>query len=293
VIALENKNPQFAVGAVSGSSIVVCTVALGACLWIGARARNSGAFQLQAPVKKQCLVLMLSAIFPLAIPFFGFNLLLGAFGAIYYLGFLIYSLTANQGISDKTDEDLEQGTTEEVPVKKGVMYLILGGVLIFIFSKPFITSVVNIAAKLKVNPMLLAFFLAPIASEMPEILESISLSRKGSAQNINIAFSNLVGGTITKTTLLCGILSWYGVIKEFEFVSPNYSVSLTLLAICAIAASSIGYFFHKQTHWHGLMLFVCFVLCGSLQYYFNYYPIAATLAPPSVEVTSASVQNVV
>lgn len=43
------------------------------------------------------------------------------------------------------------------------------------------------------------------ASEMPEILESISLSRKGRSQSINIAFSNLVGGTITKTTLLCGV----------------------------------------------------------------------------------------
>jgi Ca2+/Na+ antiporter len=56
-----------------------------------------------------------------------------------------------------------------------------------------------------VNAILLAFFLAPIASEMPEILESISLSRKGNTQNINIAYSNLVGGTITKTTLLLGV----------------------------------------------------------------------------------------
>jgi Ca2+/Na+ antiporter len=56
-----------------------------------------------------------------------------------------------------------------------------------------------------VNAILLAFFLAPIASEMPEILESISLSRKGNTQNINIAYSNLIGGTITKTTLLLGV----------------------------------------------------------------------------------------
>jgi len=40
VTALSSNNPRFAVGAVSGSSIVVCTVALGFCLWIGATAKK-------------------------------------------------------------------------------------------------------------------------------------------------------------------------------------------------------------------------------------------------------------
>jgi Ca2+/Na+ antiporter len=35
ITALASSNPRFAVGAVSGSTIVVCTVALGACLYIG------------------------------------------------------------------------------------------------------------------------------------------------------------------------------------------------------------------------------------------------------------------
>ena len=59
------------------------------------------------------------------------------------------------------------------------------------------------------------------ASEAPEILESISLSRKGNSQNINIAFSNLVGGTITKTTLLCGVR-----IPSLTFPLPFISPSL-------------------------------------------------------------------
>ena len=91
------------------------------------------------------------------------------------------------------------------PIWKGAAYLVVGGSMIFTFSSPFIGSVVETARVWEVNPILLAFFLAPIASEAPEILESISLSRKGNPQSINIAFSNLVGGTITKTTLLTGV----------------------------------------------------------------------------------------
>ena len=94
---------------------------------------------------------------------------------------------------------------EEVSTMKGVGFLVTGGFLIVAFSAPFINSVVAAASILDVNPILLAFFLAPVASEAPEILESISLSRKGNSQSINIAYSNLVGGTITKTTLLVGL----------------------------------------------------------------------------------------
>ena len=103
---------------------------------------------------------------------------------------------------------IEEDDEEEESVLKGALYLLAGGILIVIFSTPFISSVVEIATYWSLTPMLLAFFLAPVASEMPEILESISLSRKGNMQNINIAFSNMVGGTITKTTLLCSVSSF-------------------------------------------------------------------------------------
>lgn len=52
---------------------------------------------------------------------------------------------------------------EDVPVSKGIGYLIVGGVLIVLCSGPFINCVVSFASYLKVNPILLAFFLAPIA----------------------------------------------------------------------------------------------------------------------------------
>ena len=104
-------------------------------------------------------------------------------------------------------EDDEDEEDEDESTVKGALYLLAGGILIILFSSPFITSIVEISKLLKVNPSLLAFFLAPVASEAPEILESITLSRKGKIQSINIAYSNLIGGTITKTTLLCGVSS--------------------------------------------------------------------------------------
>jgi len=223
VTALQSNNPRFAVGAVSGSSIVVCTVALGTCLWIGASARKSGQVSLQPAVKKQCTILGASILVTALIAVTGFSLLCGFLGVGYYLFFMYYSLKHKPEDEQLEDEkrDEESGeieeTEEEPNVTRGIGYLLVGGTMILVFSSPFINAVVEIASIWKVNPILLAFFLAPIASEAPEILESVSLSRKGNAQSINIAYSNLVGGTVTKTTLLVGIFCFFGITKGFAW----------------------------------------------------------------------------
>jgi cation:H+ antiporter len=271
VTALSSGNPRFAVGAVSGSSIVVCTVALGVCLWIGASTRKSGVIQLQPAVKKQCVILASSLVVTTSIAVTGFTVVCGLAGVAFYMWFIFSSLQDQPEESKEHDEeagdDVEE-MEEELPTSKGVMFLVVGGGLIVIFSSPFINSVVEAAAIMHVNPILLAFFLAPIASEAPEILESISLSRKGNAQSINIAYSNLIGGTITKTTLLCGIFCFFGVWKGFIW-EQSYSLSLVLLSVCAACAAGIGTMFHQQTKWHGLALLLLFVVTGAIQFFTN------------------------
>jgi len=275
ITALNSDNPNFAVGAVAGSTIVVCTIALGACLWIGAKARKSGLILLQPAVKRQCTILGASTLITATIALTGFTIVCGVAGVLYYMWFLYYSLQHKEPESDPETKqhDEELGLTEdeeeEEPVTKGFGFLVLGGLLIVLCSSPFINSVVEVASLMEVNPILLAFFLAPVASEAPEILESISLSRKGNAQSINIAYSNLVGGTITKTTLLCGIFCFFGVYKGFTWESPSYTLSMSMLIFSAACAAGVGALFQHQSKWHGLLLFAVFIVMGTLQYVTN------------------------
>lgn len=46
ITALESKNPNFAVGAISGSVIVVCTIAVGLVVLIGGKARQENTIYL-------------------------------------------------------------------------------------------------------------------------------------------------------------------------------------------------------------------------------------------------------
>lgn len=221
------------------------------------------------------------------IPVIGdYSMFAGVVGVGLYLAFLVYSFQGSKAVEhhhtvadeDETkqnddhadnhsDGDNSDDEEEQPPVAKGVLYLVVGGTLIFLFADNFIDSVVVIASSLQVSPTLLAFFLAPVASEAPEILESIQLSRKGVSQHINIAFSNLIGGTITKTTLLFGIFNFYGVSRSFVYESPQYSVSLLLLSLCAGVAGATGAFMREIPVTRGYMMFGLFGLTGLIQYY--------------------------
>jgi Ca2+/Na+ antiporter len=118
------------VGAMAGSTIVVSTVALGACLYISSKARGLKPFTLQISVsdptsqnyknkpnltrsflkvKKQCFILVGSVIVPMMTILFGFSIFVAWLGILLYCGFLYYSLQAApaQQNDKKEDVDLE------------------------------------------------------------------------------------------------------------------------------------------------------------------------------------------
>ncbi|KAL0489647.1 antiporter CaxA [Acrasis kona] len=291
ITALESNSPSFAVGAISGSVIVVCTVAVGSCVYIGAKSRETGTIHLQPGVRRQAHILGGSLIVITSALIFGFQYWIGILGVTYYVGFLCWTIfhrTASTPstaivhkspsvesqtsivIEDVAKEHESDDDEEEQPTWKGVAYLLAGAILIYSCSEPFISSVVNIGKGVGLSPVTLAFFFAPIASEAPEILESISLSRKGKTQSINIAFSNLVGGTLSKTTLLLGILCFYAQNRGYTWVSPTYTVSMSLVLLCALSSAAFG-FSEKHSAGRGLMLAALFFFCGIVQCLLSYH----------------------
>jgi len=275
ITSLNSGDARFAVGAMSGSTVVVCTVALGACLWIGSSAKRNGEITLQPAVKNQCKILGVSTLITFIVAVTGYTVVCGVAGVGFYLWFMWNSIQKQPEESKGHDLEAQEEDEEEEaerPISHGFFYLVAGGLLIIIFSEPFINAVVSTAKLFEVNPLLPAFFLAPIASEAPEILESISLSRKGNLQSINIAYSNLVGGTVTKTTLLLGILCFFGVGKELEWSYPSFTISIFMMIFAANMAAGIGCMFPTQNKWHGAILFGVFAATALLQYFINSSP---------------------
>jgi Ca2+/Na+ antiporter len=287
ITALETGQPHFAMGAISGSVIVVSTIAVGACVYIGANARKNQTIFLFPDVRKQAFLLGSSLLVLVCVLLFGFKKWIGYFGLGFYSLFILWTLFHKSSVSSAAPSDLahDHAHMTSIPLEKhdesdeeeenqstwkGVAYLIAGGLIIYICSEPFINCVVAIGKGLGIAPLALAFFFGPIASEAPEILESVSLSRKGKTQNINIAFSNLVGGTISKTTLLLGIFCLYSVDRGYQWVDPTYSVSLFLVLLCAGAAAAFGLAAeHKAIK--GVLLMTLFLFCATTQFTVSYF----------------------
>lgn len=259
-------------------------------------------------MRKQCLILLGSTVIPILVATIGFNMITGVLGIAYYLAFLVFSLArgddadggGDSATLKKTDDieaqppidpDGDPPHGEEfahdgapASLAYGCGLLLLGALLIVCFSTPFIDAVGAAAERFEINSVLLAFFLAPVASEMPEILESVSLSRRGRTQSINIAFSNLVGGTITKTTLLCAVFCFFGVSSGFAWESPSYTISLALLVLSAAAASLIGAVVTRPTKLHGALLLLLFSVAGVIQYVINGRAVSEEIAVPVIKL---------
>ena len=56
---------------------------------------------------------------------------------------------------------------------------------------------------------------------------------------------------------------------KFQWESPTYTISLSLLIICAAASAAIGALLNVQTKYHGMALLGLFVVVGFIQYFNN------------------------
>eukprot|EP01027_Heterolobosea_sp_BB2_P006643 GEZU01010014.1.p1 GENE.GEZU01010014.1~~GEZU01010014.1.p1 ORF type:complete len:229 (-),score=26.84 GEZU01010014.1:408-1094(-) len=97
ITALESGNPNFAVGAISGSVIVVCTIAVGACIYFGGIAHRSQTVSLFLGVRRQAYVLGASLAVIALVLMFGFVAEIGFLGIMAYLGFIAYTLLPKFG----------------------------------------------------------------------------------------------------------------------------------------------------------------------------------------------------
>jgi len=284
ISALNSGNIDIAIGAMSGSVIVVSTIAVGIALFIGASARRTKSVEFEPAVRQQALALGISLV-PVALMIvIGFSLILGIFGILEYMGFAWFFLRSKEQLEHEIEDDLrasslenavaEDSDDEEVhkntPVWHGAAYLIVGGVIFAVFSDFFIDAVTAIGVAWRINAVMLAFFLAPIASEAPEILEAIQLSRKGRTKSINVAFSNLMGGTVSKTTLLLGILHLYGALVPHAWITPIYPVSIACVVICCAFTAWLGHHFQRHPAVHGLYLLVPYLFSAAIQGYLSF-----------------------
>ncbi len=90
-------------------------------------------------------------------------------------------------------------------VKKGIIYLLIGGISLIFITKYFIISVINTAEILGVPTLLITVLLTPLAGELGENLIAVKLIST-SPSDATTAIINFMGSKLENMTLLLSII---------------------------------------------------------------------------------------
>ncbi|WP_120513105.1 calcium/sodium antiporter [Photobacterium salinisoli] len=125
-------------------------------------------------------------------------LLIGFFGLI---GWSIYSALKGKGdtLEAETESELK---AHEMPLKKAVMWLFIGLVLLVVSSRILVWGAVTIAQSLGVSDLIIGLTIVALGTSLPELAASVAAARKGEH---DIAIGNVVGSNMFNILAVIGI----------------------------------------------------------------------------------------
>lgn len=132
-----------------------------------------------------------------------------------------------------------KGNRVSLPKKKfirGIIFLTLGAIIIFIVSEPFVDAMINLAKLLKVSPVSIAIILGPLASEMPEkITAYITVIRNGRLAEISVC--NFLGSKVNHNSLLLGTIPLIAFLQGQGIVTNIITYPFMVMTVLTIFAS--------------------------------------------------------
>ncbi|MEL6115017.1 calcium/sodium antiporter [Photobacterium sp. SP02] len=125
-------------------------------------------------------------------------LLIGFFGLI---GWSIYSALRGKGdaLEAETESELK---AHAMPLKKAVMWLLIGLVLLVVSSRILVWGAVSIAQSLGVSDLIIGLTIVALGTSLPELAASVAAARKGEH---DIAIGNVVGSNMFNILAVIGI----------------------------------------------------------------------------------------
>lgn len=197
--------PDLALGNVIGSNIANIGLILGLTILISTISVQKGFYKIDWPV------MMIASI--LLYVFIAFDGELQRYEGVilfsFLLIFLIYLLKFQKPavVDELTEDDVE------LPLYKGVLLLILGGIALWAGSELLINGAVSIAEKYQVSERIIGITIVSVGTSIPELAASIiAVLKKEKA----ISLGNLIGSNVFNILAVLGITSIITPIKVLD-----------------------------------------------------------------------------
>lgn len=252
ITAALNGNAGITIGNIVGSNILNILIILGITAGITNVAIQKSTLYYEIPFMTGITLLFLVfGVTDSAITF--------AEGVIFLLLFLLF--LAYLFVMSKKGTIEEEEEEKDIPVWKGIIFIVIGGLLVVKGSDFTVSGASEIARFLGMSERLIGLTIVAFGTSLPELVTSVTAARKG---NAGIAIGNIVGSNIfnilfivgmtalicvvpfeskflidTAIAAFCGVLLWFGTVKHKELRKPCGIVMLVGYAIYLVYLLSL------------------------------------------------------
>ncbi len=231
-LAAMQGNPGLALGNGYGSNIANIAMILGITAIISPITVHSQI------IKKELPILTAVTLFALFQIYDGELSRIDAIGLLAVF-FLIMGWSIYQGIQNRSDSLGQEFDAElekhPMSFKKGIIWVVVGLILLIVSSRMLVWGAVNIAHSLGVSDLIIGLTIVAVGTSLPELASSIIAARKGED---DIALGNVIGSNLFNTTTVIGIA---GAIQPMSIPSEILIRDWPVMALLTLAIFILGY----------------------------------------------------
>jgi cation:H+ antiporter len=258
-IAAMEGNPALALGNALGSNIVNIALILGVTAIVAPITVNSKIVKKEIPL---LLLIVLASGYLL----FDNTLTLGE-GIVLISGFftlIAWSIvSAFRGRGDTLEAEMNNELIEhEMSLKAGIIWLIIGLVLLIASSRLLVWGAVGVAHEFGVSDLIIGLTIVALGTSLPELAASVIAARKGEH---DIAIGNVVGSNMFNILAVIGIATIIAPMNGIPAEVLNRDWIVMLILTIALLVMSYG-FRNKEgkiTRFEGVILIICYIAYNS------------------------------
>lgn len=236
-LAASQGNPGIALGNAYGSNIANIALILGVTSLINPIMVHSTVLRKELPILTLLTLLSVALIADFDLSRLNAVILLLVFGALM-------TWTIYQGLKRKTDSlanEVEAETAEKaIPLKRAVLWLAAGLLLLIASSRLLVWGAVEIAQIFEVSDMIIGLTIVAVGTSLPELASSVIAARKGEH---DIALGNVLGSNLFNTLAVVGIA---GTIHPFAVEPETLSRDMVVMGALTVSLFLIGYGFRRR-----------------------------------------------
>lgn len=195
-----NGVPGIALGNAYGSNITNIALILGLTAIIKPLWVNSDVLKKELPILMAVTLLSAYLLYDANVTLLDAIILLAIFLA--YMVWTIIISMRNKNDALVIDVDAQLADSSAMSLKKSILWLIIGLVLLVVSSQFLVWGAVEVAKFFGVSDLVIGLTIVAIGTSLPELASSIAAARKG---EVDLALGNIIGSNLFNTLAVVGI----------------------------------------------------------------------------------------